>query len=79
MDANSFTKNIISVSIAVVVVSAVAIPIIGSALLTSSSGIENYEQINKILQMLPIFLVLAVLVAIVGMFITKTSNGRRRK
>lgn len=74
MDANSFTKNIISVSIAVVVVSAVAIPIIGSALLTSSSGIENYEQINKILQMLPIFLVLAVLVAIVGMFITKRRN-----
>lgn len=74
MDANSFTKNIISVSIAVVVVSAVAIPIIGSALLTSSSRIENYEQINKILQMLPIFLVLAVLVAIVGMFITKRRN-----
>lgn len=74
MDANSFTKNIISVSIAVVVVSAVAIPIIGSALLTSDSGITNYEQINKILQMLPIFLVLAVLVAIVGMFITKYRN-----
>lgn len=74
MDANSFTKNIISVSIAVVVVSAVAIPIIASALLTSDSGITNYEQINKILQMLPIFLVLAVLVAIVGMFITKYRN-----
>lgn len=71
MDANSFTKNIVSVSIAVVVVSAVAIPIIGSSLLTQSSGIENYTQINDILGMLPIFLVLAILVAIVGMFITK--------
>lgn len=71
MDANSFTKNIVSVSIAVVVVSSVAIPIIGSAILTSDSGITNYAQINSILQMLPIFLVLAVLVAIVGMFITK--------
>lgn len=71
MDANSFTKNIVSVSIAVVVVSAVAIPIIGSSLLTQSSGIENYAQINDILGMLPIFLVLAILVAIVGMFITK--------
>ena len=71
MDANSFTKNIVNVSIAVVVVSAVAIPIIGSSLLTSNSGITNYTQINDILGMLPIFLVLAILVAIVGMFITK--------
>ncbi len=71
MDANSFTKNIVNVSIGVVVVSAVAIPIIGSSLLTSESGIENYTQINDILGMLPIFLVLAILVAIVGMFITK--------
>lgn len=71
MDANSFTKNIVSVCIAVVVISAVAIPIIGSSLLTSESGIANYAQINDILSMLPIFLVLAILVAIVGMFITK--------
>lgn len=71
MNANSFTENIVQVCIGVVVVSAVAIPIIGSSLLTSESGISNYAQINSILEMLPIFLVLAILVAIVAMFVMK--------
>ena len=71
MNANSFTENIVQVCIGVVVVSAVAIPIIGSSLLTSDSGISNYAQINSILEMLPIFLVLAILVAIVAMFVVK--------
>lgn len=71
MNANSFTENIVQVCIGVVVVSAVAIPIIGSSLLTSDSGITNYAQINNILQMLPIFLVLTILVAIVAMFVVK--------
>ena len=71
MNANSFTENIVQVCIGVVVVSAVAIPIIGSSLLTSDSGISNYAQINSILEMLPIFLVLAILVAIVAMFVMK--------
>ena len=71
MNANSFTTNIVQICVGVVVVSAVAIPIIGSSMLTSDSGITNYAQINNILQMLPIFLVLAILIAITAMFVLK--------
>ena len=75
MNTNSFIKDIIAVTVAVVTISAVAIPIIGGSILTSDSGLTNYDQINTILQILPVFLIIAVLVAVVAMFITSKRNA----
>lgn len=70
MNTNSFIRDIVAVTIAVVVITAVAIPIIGGSILTSESGLTNYAQINTILQILPVFLVIAVLVGVIAMFVT---------
>lgn len=70
MNTNSFIRDIVAVTIAVVVITAVAIPIIGGSILTSDSGLTNYAQINTILQILPVFLVIAVLVGVIAMFVT---------
>lgn len=70
MNTNSFIKDIVAVTIAVVVITAVAIPIIGGSILTSDSGLANYAQINTILEILPVFLVIAVLVGVIAMFVT---------
>ena len=70
MNTNSFIKDIVAVTIAVVVITAVAIPIIGGSILTSESGLANYAQINTILEILPVFLVIAVLVGVIAMFVT---------
>ena len=70
MNTNGFIKDIVAVTIAVVVITAVAIPIIGGSILTSDSGLTNYAQINTILEILPVFLVIAVLVGVIAMFVT---------
>lgn len=70
MNTNSFIRDIVAVTIAVVVITAVAIPIIGGSILTSESGLANYAQINTILEILPVFLVIAVLVGVIAMFVT---------
>lgn len=75
MNTNSFIKDIVAVTIAVVVITAVAIPIIGGSILTSDSGLANYAQINTILEILPVFLVIAVLVGVIAMFVTSRRNA----
>ena len=70
MNTNGFIKDIVAVTIAVVVITAVAIPIIGGSILTDASGLTNYAQINTILEILPVFLVIAVLVGVIAMFVT---------
>lgn len=70
MNTNSFIRDIVAVTIAVVVITAVAIPIIGGSILTEASGLDNYTQINTILEILPVFLVIAVLVGVIAMFVT---------
>lgn len=74
MNTNGFIRDIVAVTIAVVVITAVAIPIIGGSILTEDSGLANYEQINTILQILPVFLVIAVLVGVIAMFVAKSRN-----
>ena len=74
MNTNGFIRDIVAVTIAVVVITAVAIPIIGGSILTSDSGLTNYAQINTILQILPVFLVIAVLVGVIAMFVTSKRN-----
>ncbi len=70
MNTNSFIRDIVAVTIAIVTITAVAIPIIGGSILTSESGLTNYAQINTILGIIPVFLVIAVLVGVIAMFVS---------
>lgn len=77
MDTEDFTGNIISVVIAVIVIGAVAIPIITGLVGTDGTPegatypIQEGSMIATIVEILPVFLVLAVLMMIVYLFITK--------
>ena len=72
-----FTGDIISVVIAVIVVAAVAVPIINGMIGTDGTPegatypIQEGSMLATIVGILPIFLVLAVLMMIVYLFISK--------
>lgn len=72
-----FTGNIISVVIAVIVVAAVAVPIINGMVGTDGTPegatypIQEGSMLATIVGILPVFLVLAVLMMIVYLFISK--------
>ena len=83
-NTESFTADIVSVVIAVIVVAAVAVPIINGMVgkdgyaadgTTPQEGatypIQDGTMLATIVQILPVFLVLAVLMMIVYLFITK--------
>ena len=73
----NFTADIVSVVIGVIVVAAVAVPIINGMVGTNGtpSGatypIQEGTMLATIVQILPVFLVLAVLMMIVYLFINK--------
>ena len=73
----SFTADIVSVVIAVIVVAAVAVPIINGMVGTDGTPegatypIQDGTMLATIVQILPVFLVLAVLMMIVYLFINK--------
>ena len=73
----TFTADIVSVVIGVIVVAAVAVPIINGMVGTDGtpSGatypIQEGTMLATIVQILPVFLVLAVLMMIVYLFISK--------
>lgn len=73
----SFTADIVSVVIGVIVVAAVAVPIINGMVGTDGtpSGatypIQEGTMLATIIQILPVFLVLAILMMIVYLFINK--------
>lgn len=77
INTEDFTGNIISVVIAVIVVGAVAVPIISGLVGTDGtpSGatypIQEGTMLATIIEILPVFLVLAVLMMIVYLFISK--------
>lgn len=74
----SFTADIVSVVIGVIVVAAVAVPIINGMVGTNGKPnagdtypIQEGTMLATIVQILPVFLVLAVLMMIVYLFINK--------
>ena len=69
-DTEDFTGNIVSVVIAIIVVAAVAVPVIGQVTADMQTGM-----VKTILDILPVFLVLAVLMMIVYIFITKKGRA----
>ena len=74
----NFTADIVSVVIGVIVVAAVAVPIINGMVGTNGKPnagdtypIQEGTMLATIIQILPVFLVLAVLMMIVYLFINK--------
>ena len=76
-NTESFTADIVSVVIGVIVVAAVAVPIINGMVGTDGTPegatypIQEGSILATIVQILPVFLVLAVLMMIVYLFISK--------
>lgn len=77
-DSDDFTSNIVSVVIAVIVIAAVAIPIIsgmvGTDTETHDYPIDEGDTLATIIKVIPIFLVLAVLMMVVYLFLQKRKN-----
>lgn len=71
MDVKGFTGTIIGVVIAIVVTISVLVPIISDNVLTESSGLSNWSQINTLIEILPLLVILSIVVIVVGSFISK--------
>lgn len=71
MDVRGFTGTIIGVVIAIVVTVSVLVPIITDNVLTESSGLSNWSQINTLIEILPLLVILSIVVIVVGSFISK--------
>lgn len=67
MNAESFTGKIVGVVVAVIVVAAVAVPVLSEVTTGLSAGTTK-----TILGILPVFLVLAILMIVVRMFMNKS-------
>ena len=76
-DTESFTGNIVAVVIGVIVVGAVAVPIITGLVgpANSDAPIKEGTTTATIVMVIPIFLVLAILMAVVYMFLQKKNGG----
>ena len=66
---DQFINNIVSVSVAVIVFAMVALPIVSSA----ASGIED-DNLKAIVQVIPIFIAIGILLGCVYFFISKKQN-----
>ena len=66
---DSFINNIVSVSVAVIVFAMVALPIVSSA----ASGIPD-ENLQAIVNVIPIFIAIGILLGCVYFFISKKQN-----
>ena len=66
---DSFINNIVSVSVAAIVFAMVALPIVSSA----ASGITD-ENLKAIVNVIPIFIAIGILLGCVYFFISKKQN-----
>ena len=73
IEVGKFVGSVVAITVAVIVIATVAVPIISSNLLetdpTKAGYVENADTINTILTIVPVFLVIAVLIAAIGMFV----------
>ena len=73
----NFTASIVGIVIAVIVVAAVAVPILGSMVGTDGtpSGatypIQEGTMLATLVEIIPVFLILAVILMVVGVFLSK--------
>lgn len=69
MDMNKFIQGTVAIVVAVIVVIAVGIPIITSNQVAST--VSNYSVMNTIINILPVFLLIAVLIGAVALMKSK--------
>lgn len=69
MDIKGFSSNVVGIVVAVIIICLVAVPILGTAI--SGLNPETDAQIISLLQIIPLLLVVAVIVAIVAIFISR--------
>ena len=75
IDIQKFVGGCIGAVITVLIVVTVAVPVISDNLLPTGEGaIENAGAINSMLEVIPLLLVVAIILAIVGMFLYKKAN-----
>lgn len=63
---DAFVNNVVTVTVAVIIFSMVALPIVTQAISTMG---EDDEQLKMILGVIPIFIVIGILLACIYMFI----------
>ena len=64
-----FTKNVVAITVAVIIFAMVAVPIIANA--AASEAIAGNAQLQMILNVIPIFIVIGILLACIYMFLNK--------
>ena len=69
MDIKGFSSNVVGIVVAVIVICMVAVPILGTAI--SGLDPETDAQIISLLSIIPLLLVVAIIVAIVAIFISR--------
>lgn len=73
IEVGKFVSSVVAVTVAVIVIAVVAVPIIASNTLNTDPEkgdvVANADTINTILTIIPVFLVIAVLIAVIGMFV----------
>ena len=67
-----FTKNVVAITVAVIIFAMVAVPIIANA--ASSEAIASNAQLQMILNVIPIFIVIGILLACIYMFLNKDNE-----
>lgn len=72
MDISKFVQSTVGIVISCVIVVGVGIPIIVANQVSSS--VENYQVINTILNILPVFLIIAILVSSVAIMKFKSRD-----
>lgn len=69
---DKFVGNVVAITVAVIIFAMVAVPIIASA--ASSEAIAENEQLQMILNVIPIFIVIGILLACIYMFLNKNNE-----
>lgn len=66
---DKFVSNVVAITVAVIIFAMVAVPIIATA--ASSEYIQEDSQLQMILNVVPIFIVIGILLACIYMFLGK--------
>lgn len=69
MEVGKFATNLVIIIVGVVLVVSVAIPILGTV--TLPEGLDNADAIESMLGIIPILLVVAIVMAVIYMFISR--------
>lgn len=72
MEVEEFTRNIVGVIIALIIVGLVALPVISD--ITGSMSAEDDKVLITIIDVIPIFLILVVLISVTYMLYNRHKN-----